>query len=151
MKIRFITLFTQSAGLILLLTALAKLVSSAGHQAVLLTSDPVFGIPFRCFFLATGVVELIIALFCLTSGRVRASTVLIMWLTINCLVYRAGMYWVGYNSPCKCLGTLTDSLHISPGTADAVLKIILAYFGIGSCAALWILHRRSEVLQAQAA
>jgi hypothetical protein len=39
---------------------------------------------------------------------------------------------MNWHRPCNCLGNLTDALHISPQTADNIMKLLLAYLLIGS-------------------
>ena len=55
--------------------------------------------------------------------------------------YRIGLWWIGWQKPCSCLGNLTDALHISPQVADNVMKGLLAFMLIGSVSLL-ILHQR---------
>ncbi|MBI3849679.1 MAG: hypothetical protein HY298_05230 [Verrucomicrobia bacterium] len=43
-----------------------------------------------------------------------------------------------------CLGHLTDALHMSPQTADELMKVILAYLLIGSYALLQYQWRKAQ-------
>jgi hypothetical protein len=62
------------------------------------------------------------------------------------VIYRIGLDWVGYHKPCSCLGTLTDSLHIPPQTADGAMKMILGYLIVGSFSTLfWLWRHRGKV------
>ena len=138
--------FFLSAGMLLGLTGLAKLVSSTGRAHILLTADPIFHISFRTLFLILGILELAVAAICFLRKRWELPAFLVAALSTNFVLYRLGMVWVGYTRPCPCLGNLTDALHIPPVVADYVLKIILAYLFIGSYAALftfWNQRRRS--------
>ena len=57
-----------------------------------------------------------------------------------------GLWYLGWQRPCSCLGNLTDTLHISPHVADVAMKIVLAYLLVGSYGGLlclWKLNRKS--------
>ena len=131
--------FFFSSGGLLLATASAKLVSSSGNSHILENQDPLLFISFRQLFLAVGTIEIMVAAVCF-SGRTRLQARLVAWLATNILIYRLGLYWIGYQ-PCHCLGNLTDALHVPPQTADLVMKIILAYLLLGSYATLFWLWR----------
>lgn len=143
MKPKIIILFLYSSGVLLLVTASAKLTSGLGSARILQTPDPLLLVQFRYLFLATGALELIIAVISFLPNRVGLRAGLIAWLVTNFVVYRIGLLWVGYHKPCSCLGNLTDALHISPNSADTAMKIILGYLLIGSYAALfWLWNQR---------
>jgi len=124
--------FFLSAAAILAVTGVAKLWTALASTKVLAVIDPIVGIQFRHLMMATGAIELTIALVCLFSKRTELSTLLVAWLSTVFLVYRLGLWWLDWKTPCSCLGTLTDALHIHPHTADNIMKIVLAYLLIGS-------------------
>lgn len=146
MQRKLISLFVYSAGTLLLVTAIAKFISASGSASILQNPDPIMAVPFRQVFWAVGVLELAVALVCFFGKRMRLQTGLIAWLASNFIVYRLGLHWIGYSKPCHCLGNLTDALHIPPQTADAAMKIILAYLLIGSYAAsFWLWRQKQKV------
>jgi len=124
--------FVISAGLILGLTGLAKLWTAFGNAKLLAIADPIIGIQFRNLMLAVGAMELVIAAVCLFTKANRLATILVAWMATNFLVYRIGLWWMGWKKPCGCLGNLTDALHIPPHTADVAIKVLLAYLLVGS-------------------
>lgn len=134
--------FMVSAGVLLLATAAAKLVSAGGNARILQFPDPVFAIPFRRVFWIVGGLELVIALICLFGKWPRLQAGLVAWLATSFAVYRLALNLSGYHSPCHCLGNLTDALHISPETADNAMKVVLAYLLIGSYATVFWLWRQ---------
>jgi hypothetical protein len=67
----------------------------------------------------------------------------IAWVSTVLLVYRFSLWWIGWKKPCKCLGNLTDALHISPQLADDVMKGLLAFMFIGSVSLL-VMHYRQN-------
>jgi hypothetical protein len=126
MKPKVIRVFNCTAGTVLLLTALAKLVSSAGHAKVLILHDPIFPISFRYELMVVGAIELVVASICLFNRRTLLPTFLVAYLATLFALYRIGLLWMGYRKPCPCMGTITDLIHLSPEMADTTMKIILA-------------------------
>ena len=63
--VKIVNGFMFSAGILLLVTSLAKIVGSFGKAELLKQPDPIFAFPFRDLMLISGIIELIIAGFCL--------------------------------------------------------------------------------------
>ncbi|MGO8931111.1 MAG: MauE/DoxX family redox-associated membrane protein [Limisphaerales bacterium] len=140
-------LLVRSAGVILGITGLAKSFSAIGTARALNAADPLIGIPFRQLFLLVGLVELLIAFFCLFTDKRRLSLLAVTWISTNFLVYRVGLWFIGWHRPCGCMGSLTDMLHLSPQAADNIMKGVLAYLLVGSYAMLlsqWGRERRVQ-------
>ncbi len=137
--------FLRSAGTALAVTGLAKVFTALGSAHVLDVADPLIRIPFRQLLLLVGLTEFLIAFFCLFTDRQRLSLVAVAWLSTNFLVYRLGLWFIGWHRPCPCLGNLTDMLHISPRSADSIIKALLVYLLVGSYAALIWEWRRKRV------
>lgn len=124
--------FAQTAGLALATTGLAKAFSAIGPARALDTPDPLTGIPFRQLLLLVGLAELLIAFFCLFTDKRRFSLLAVAWLSTNFLVYRLGLWFIGWHHPCACMGSLAGALHLSDQAADNIMKGVLAYLLIGS-------------------
>lgn len=137
-------MFTYSAGVLLLTTSTAKLISASGSARILQTSDPVLFLSFRDVFWVVGTIELVVAFICFFGKRLGLQVGLVAWLTTYFVVYRLGLLWVGYQKPCSCMGDLTDALHISPQVADNAMKIVLAYLLLGSYATLFWLWKEKR-------
>jgi len=137
--------FVRSAGVVLLVTGLAKLWSAMGEARVLGVRDPLFGLTFRQLMLGVGLVELVVAGVCLVGRRERLSLVLVGWLSGNFALYRLGLWWLGWKGPCGCLGHVTDALGVSPTAADLVMKIVLGYLLVGAFAGLWCMTDSGHV------
>ena len=133
-----------SAGAMLLLTGIAKIVSATGHAPLLRTSDPIIGISFRSIFLIVGFAETAVGALCFLHSSLELRAGLVAWLASSFLIYRLGLIVVGYRKPCSCMGTLTEALHISPGVADAAMKCILGYLLVGSYGSLFWLSRQKS-------
>lgn len=148
MKPKVITLFFYSAGVLLLLTAAAKVVSSFGRARLLQNPDPLFGMSYRHLFWFASSIELTIALLCLFWKTTCLRALGIAWLATTFLAYRFGLAWIGFRTTCPCLGHLTDALHIPAQTADTAMKIVLAYLLVGSYGILfhqWWIRRKMVV------
>jgi hypothetical protein len=130
--------FSKSAGIILCATGLAKIVSATGTARALDVADPFLGLHLRYVMLFSGLIELLISFFCLFTPRYRLCLDAVAWLATNCLVYRLGLWLIGWHRPCNCMGSLTEVLRISPVTADWVMRVLLAYLLCGSYLFLYL-------------
>lgn len=124
--------FCRSAGVVLAITGIAKLISGFGNAEILDIHDPIFGFRFRYFMLVVGLLELSITYICWFGRNVRLSLMLVAWIATNFFFYRLGLWYMEWSRPCGCLGNITDILHISASAAENILKCILAYLLIGS-------------------
>ena len=141
--------FILTVGAILGLTGIAKVWSGLGTAKVLSVADPITGITFGHLMLLVGMVEIVVALLCFFGKSLKLGVVLVAWLATSFLLYRFGLWWIGWNKPCSCLGNLTGALHIPPQTADTAMKMILAYLLIGSYASLfWLWRQRRKEISA---
>jgi len=132
MQKTFAQRFVLSAGVILAITGITKILSGLGDSKFLAIADPIIGLTFRQLMLTVGLAEIVIVLVCFSSKRQTLALGLVAWLSTNFVVYRLGLWWMDWHRPCNCLGNLTDALHISPQVADNIMKVVLAYLLIGS-------------------
>src|ERR1035437_7111554 len=137
-------LFLKLAGSALALTGLAKSFSAIGAARALDTADPLIGIPFRQLLLLVGLAELLIAFFCLFTERRRFSLLAVAWIPTNFLVYRIGLWAVGWHHPCACMGSLAGALHLSDQAADNIIKGLLAFMLVGSYLLVFSQWRQSR-------
>ena len=141
MQNNWIKFFIRSVGVLLIITATAKFISTSGSAHILQNPDPILSIPFRHVFLIVGALELIVAAVCFFGKSVELQAGLIALLATNFALYRLGLLLVGYHKPCSCLGNLTDTLHIPLQVADTAMKIVLGYLLLGSYATLFWLWK----------
>jgi hypothetical protein len=119
--------FIVSAALILVVTGLAKLLSTGGDGTILRVADPVFGLPFRRLMQLAGGAEIMVAFYCFFGRSTSLSTLLVVWLASGFLLYRIANWMIGWERPCGCLGNLTDALGISSLTAEWISLALLGY------------------------
>ena len=124
--------FIVSAGIILLLTAFLKITSAYGHAKVLNINDPIFGVSFRHLMLLAGAMELAVSGMCLLTAKNRLSLLLVAWLAVCFILYRAGLSYMRWQGPCPCMGNLTETLHLSQKMAGSVMTTIAIYLLAGS-------------------
>ncbi len=138
--------FFATSALLLCVTGMAKIVSAMGHDRILHTAEPLFGVSYRQLFWIVGVIEFNIGLLCFFNKQNVLRAAILTSLSAQFIVYRVGMWWLNVKTPCNCLGTLTGVLHIRPAIADTVLKWIIAYIFSGSCIVLWLctINRQAE-------
>ena len=140
----FLKKFLMIAGIILWLTGFAKVWSGLGSARVLEVGDPITGIMFWHLMVFVGTVEIAIALFCFFGNCLKLALLLVAWLSTSFILYRFGLWWIGWSRPCSCLGNLTDALPITQQTAETAMKFVLAYLLIGSYGSLFWLWRQRK-------
>jgi hypothetical protein len=133
------------SGVLLAATALAKLISSMGETESLHAHDPITGLPFRAILICVSVVEGVIAWICFQPQRLLLQATSIAWMSTILLIYRVSLLLIGYSRPCKCLGDLTDVLHISQNFADKIMIGILLYLLlVGYGLLIWVGWQKSK-------
>ena len=144
MQQKLIKVFIKTAGCLLFVTSAAKLFSSIGSANVLSQHDPVLLISFRHLLQAAALVELCVAVLCIYGNSRVYQCGAVAILSINILLYRFGLYWIGFHGLCPCLGNLSDMLPVPPQAIDTAMKILLAFLFMGSCGSLFLLCRHHE-------
>jgi len=103
--------------------------------------DPIFGLPFRRLMLTLGATELLAAFLCLFTGKKTLSLGLVIWLSINFMVYRIALWNMGWHRSC---GLLIDPLRLSLATTDLIFSLSSTFLLVGSITALWLEHRKLQ-------
>lgn len=129
--------FLIAAGIILLVTGIAKLLTLTGDTTLLQVQDPFLGVEFRILIFLVGMAELVISALCLLTEKQRLNILLIAWIASGFLAYRIGIMASDWQRPCGCLGNLTDVLNISPKIADLTSMGMLGFLLIGSYSILY--------------
>jgi hypothetical protein len=137
----FLVLLISVAGALLAVTGAAKLISALGSANTLVVDDPIFKIPFRQVFYMIGLLEIAVAIVCLSNMPIRLQAGLVAWLGTCFLLYRVGLILVDYHRPCSCMGNLTDALNISPRLVDEIAKVVLVYLLFSGYATLFFCWR----------
>jgi hypothetical protein len=137
-----------AVGTALAVTGLAKVWATVGDARMLGIVDPILGMPWKQLLAGVGVLEIIVATICFFGRSQQLGLALTAWLSTNFLVYRIGLWWIGWKQPCGCLGNLTQALNITPHTADTIAKCLLGFLIIasyGALLALWRTRKNQEL------
>ena len=135
--LKFNRYFLLTAGVILGVTAIAKIGALFSSAPLMLLPDPLIGLSFRHLLLLAGLLELAIACLCFLDKNIKRNVLLVAWMSTGFLAYRAGLWLIGWHRPCHCLGDLTEMLRMSPEVTDDIMKSILLYLLVGSYVAVF--------------
>ena len=124
--------FTISAGLILLVTGLAKIISIFGVARVLGADVPILPVTYGHLLLAAGIAELLIATLCFVPKTRPAGLRCVAIISTLFLIYRIGLWAAGWHGFCGCMGNLTGEIGISTEAAGRIMMALLAYLLCGS-------------------
>ena len=119
-------LFLISCGVILSLTAAAKIVSAAGHASILREMDPLLKVPNGALLYFVAAAELVVVMFILFGRSLMLKMISVAWLSLSFAAYRIVNAVMGIKT-CPCLGHITDNLPLRPSTVSALLVTSLAY------------------------
>ncbi len=144
LKNRYFLFVLVTSGLLLAVTGLAKLWSSLGAARALLAPDPLPGVPYKHLLAGVAVMEIVVATICSLGRSRHLALALVAYLSTNFMLYRIGLWWIGWKQPCGCMGSLTDALHIRPQTADHIAFVLLLYMLAASYALLVVLWKNSS-------
>lgn len=124
--------FLGSVAAVLAITALAKVFSAGGAAQVLSRPDPLLVLSTRQVLLLAALVELGVTAYLLAGDSRQTKLFLVLWLSSAFILYRLLLAHLAPGVPCPCLGTVTANMGIRQTTADAVLKVLIAYMFLGS-------------------
>src|SRR6267142_3585081 len=96
--------FMVFAGGILAFDGTAKLLAVLEKSQQLYLSDPIIGIQFHYLFIMSGIIELLVAYLlalplCLFTIKRKLALGLMAWLATNLIVYRIGLWSMGWYHP----------------------------------------------------
>lgn len=145
---RIVHFYFVGAIVILCVTAIAKVVSASGESRALTQPDPVFeAVSVRQLMLIAGLLEGAVIILLLRQDDLARKAAILAWISTVFAGYRMGLWWIGNNGSCGCLGNLTDFMGISAPTADWVMKLTLMYLVAGSYSILaWMAGMRLRSL-----
>ncbi len=135
-------LLCWAAGLVLILTAAAKVIGASQGERVLSERDPLLGYwDLREVLLMAALLEICVAVTLLAGRSGRRKGFCLLWIVGLFVAYRAGLRAIGFRGYCHCLGEWTTWLGLQQAGADALavgILICLATAGI----ALVACHRK---------
>jgi len=130
------------ACVLLLLTALSKIIAGFGTASALNDPDIVFPqLKNRTLLFTAAGLELAVFLACMTNKSAQFQASLIAWVGSIFALYRIGLWIKGAKVTCGCLGVIARWLHISRPVADSISTLMLLYLlavGFGFLLFNWI-------------
>ena len=127
--------FITTAGLLLTLTAFAKLISAQQTAGYLNLRDPLFEfMTNRQMLSSAAALELVIVMLLLWVKNQQKRLALVAWISSMFLLYRVSIHLVKTPGfiPCPCLGNAAAWMHIDPVHLDWITQSVLAYLLVGS-------------------
>lgn len=123
--------FIRSTGVLLLLTAAAKIYSATGTARILTATDPLIHLKYHTIMISVGLLEFAIALYLFFGRNAGLKPWLVLWLSSNFMMYRFANDLL-HIKLCPCLGTIGDLLHIPKQIMDFSLLAMVLYLFFGS-------------------
>jgi hypothetical protein len=140
------TRLSLSIGAILLITALAKfydLVNYKSFIGLMELTDPVITLlKMKHTVFISAVLEIIIGTYLIFAKQKTKPLLVTICFVVVIGVYRFVKLIIFAPYPCPCLGSLLRPLHLPKIVEDILPVAILAYMGIASLLALWIIKTK---------
>jgi hypothetical protein len=127
--------FALGVGGILLFVSLAEITGALGTSQVLNMSDPVFNVPVRYLMLTLATMSLPVACLCLFTQRTKLGLMLALWVAVNFIVYRLGLWSMGLR---HTSGFLISPLGLSLPVTDRLMCASAIGVLLAGVAGLWL-------------
>ena len=138
---RWIGRFLLSSVVILAVTALGKLLSILGEEAILSRPNPLFSfLTNRQVMLIAAILEVVVVYCAVFSDQLDRGLWGVGWLGTVFFAYRAGLWGVGYSAPCSCLGGFTEAIGLPQDMPNVIMEVVLGYLLVGSYG-LWFMKK----------
>jgi len=147
MRTKLAKVYIISVAAILFMTAAAKLFSLVAYYHTFRSRDPLLYLRSDILVSIVSVLEIGVATFLLSANRTGSKFWAIIWISSLFLIYRVGLWQIGYKGTCPCMGTPNSWLMLlKPIHMDLVMKGCLVYMLFFSLAFLLIgiAHRGSH-------
>lgn len=126
-----VTVYLKGVAGILLATSSLKLLSVASGAGVLSATDPLIGLPLGWLTAFEAALEVVACIVLVSRIGSALRLLVVFWLGALFCTYHALLAVLDPGAHCPCLGTLYGRLGIKPATADAVAKLLAAWFFLG--------------------
>jgi hypothetical protein len=136
--------FWKSTRTILILFAIAKILSAAGVERILNEPDPLLGFSNRELLLLTGIVELSVAALLVKARTDRSRGWLLLWTSLMFLNYRFFKYLLHPGDVCGCMGSIGRWLGL-PSWAQSGIPLVVSFYFLGAALGILVLDRCNSV------
>ncbi len=147
MQSKLASCFTNSAAVLLAGVAAAFFAANLATGNLVQPHDPVLVVSTRSLSWVLTAAGLAASLLCIYSVNSRLKIALILWLSLDVLVYGFGFYWAGAHDIHSYLDIVAEPFALSSATATAILTVVFLYLLGGSCYLLtrdWLQKRDLE-------
>lgn len=123
---------------------LALLFALSEPLRVLQAPDALLGASSRLLLVLVGALHLVVSGCVFATRSVITQAILLLWLGLNCMIYRVGLIWMGVAGPPPLIEALGLKYGFRSEALDAFWKGFIAYLIIGSALVLFSEWRRAK-------
>jgi hypothetical protein len=129
---------------------LAMLWACSGEHALHGQRDAVFDLSNRTVLAVLGLLHLGLSGWLLATRGSMSQGLMILWLGVNCIVYRVGMAWMKGATPLPVVQLVAWKLGANAKAVDICWRLFIAYLVVGSLVHLLLERRRLKGLESEA-
>ena len=129
---------------------LAMLWACTSRHWLLGERDALFDLSNRTVLAVLGLLHLGLSGWLLATRGSMSEGFMMLWLGVNCIVYRVGMAWMKAASPLPVVQLVAWKLGANPKAVDICWRLFIAYLVVGSLARLLLERRRLKGLESEA-
>ena len=122
------------ASAVFLLAAFATILALGNGTTIRLTfpREPVTGLGMDWVFWGVSAASGIVVVVCLKSRSLQVQFALVLWLSLNLVLWRIGWAWLEVRDPAGYFTELARAFHLSPALLYALVAVAVSYFVLAS-------------------
>src|SRR6266536_2352821 len=124
--------FVSLAGLFLIVTCLAKLVSVFGYAEALTLPDALFGWQTRWVMVLSALTEACVVGLLMSRAAPLTKLSGLLWLSLNFASYRFSLWLIGASTACPCMGSTYGLIGVGAATMEHIMAGIVLVLVAGS-------------------
>ena len=132
MQHKLTSYFINSAAAVLTAVAVALFIGNFATGSLMLPHDPVLMVSMRTVFWIVGIAGVAVSLFCVFTSDAQLKNLLILWLSLDVVIYGLYFQWGGVHGVGGYLIPLAESFELSTSTVSVVLSAVFLYLLAGS-------------------
>lgn len=114
------------------MVGVVALLTAREDWALLGRKDVVFEVPVRVVLLVAGLVHLVAAVWVFARRDLTNQSLILLWLGVNHVLYRAALAWLNASVPLTVLRVLGMKVGVHARTLDVWWKVFMAFLIVGS-------------------
>ena len=122
----------------------------SGSHALFGQRDALFDLSNRTVLTVFGLLHLGLGGWLLTMRGSMSQGLMMLWLGVNCMVYRVGMAWMKAATPLPVVQLVAWKLGANAKAVDICWRLFIAYLVVGSLAHVLLERRRLKGLESEA-